>query len=220
MALLGRSLAEAVAQEAVKGAGFEVLGPGAVAAKLGEEGALQAAHCGEAAACLLAPARQLGVAWLVGGWIDRVDTNYRFGLVLVDAKTGAAAARASREVPIASRRIRADLLAAAAPMLRGQAAGGGQLALSTEVPGAEVRIDDRPAGTTPLELRLPAGKHKVEVSQRGKLPVEPFWVDVPAGGRAEQQVRLHDIPVAARQPGEIETTTVELGKAGKRKAKR
>lgn len=217
LALLGRSLADAVAQEAVKVSGFEVVGPAAVAEKLGDDGTLQASHCGDAAACLAAPARQLGVAWVVGGRIDRAGTNYRFGLVLVEVRTGAAAARAEREVPIASRRLRADVVAAAGPLLRGEAAGTGLLALFTELPGADVRIDDRPAGRTPLEVRLPAGKHKVEVSQRGKVGVEPFWVEVPAKGRAEQHVRLYDIPVAARRPGEIETTTVEMGKGRKGK---
>jgi len=217
LALVGRSLGEAIAQEAGKTAGFQVVGPSAVLAKLGPDGAAAAAQCGESAGCYVAHAARLGVDRIVGGRIDRVGTNYRFALVLVDAKGGTAVARANREVPIASRRIRADVVAATGPLLRGEAAGTGVLALQTELPGAEVRIDDQPAGRTPLEAKLPAGKHKVEVSQRGRVRVEPFWVDVPAGGRAEQRVRLYEIPLAERKPGEIETVTVELGKAGKRK---
>ncbi len=217
LALLGRSLSEAVAQEAAKLPGLMVLAPSAVLGRLGADAARQASHCGEAAACLMSAARQLGAERIVGGWIDRVGANYKFGLVLVDVKTGTALARVAREVPIASRRIRADVIAAAGPLLRGEAAGTGVLALQTELPGAEVRIDDKAAGTTPLEARLQAGKHKVEVSQRGKVRVEPFWVDVPASGRAEQRVRLYDIPVAERRPGEVETTTFEMGKAKKRK---
>jgi TolB-like protein len=217
LALLGRSLSEAVAQEAAKIPGHEVFAPSAVLATLGSDAAEQAAHCGESVACLVASARKLGADRVVGGWIDRVGASYKFGLVLVDVKAGTALSRVAREVPIASRRIRADVIAAAGPLLRGEAAGTGVLALHTELPGAEVRIDDKAAGSTPLEARLPAGKHKVEVSQRGKVRVEPFWVDVPSNGRAEQRVRLFDIPVAEKRPGEIETTTVEMGKAKKRK---
>jgi hypothetical protein len=214
--LLGRSLAEAVAQEAEKVGGFQVMAPAEVRTKLGDEGAIQASQCGESVTCLVGPGLRLGVDRIVGGFVDRSGASYRFGLVNVDVKAGAAVARATREVPIASRRIRADVVAAAGPLLRGEAAGTGVLAILTEAPGAEVRVDDRPAGRTPLEAKLPAGKHKVEVSQRGKVRVEPFWVDVPAGGRAEQKVRLFDIPVAERRPGEIETT-VEKVKVGGRK---
>lgn len=216
LVLLGRSLADAIAQEAAKMAGLQVLAPAAVVAKLGADGAAQVSHCGEAAGCYAAPAAQMGVDRVVGGWIDRVGTSYRFGLVFVDAKGGKPLARVQREVPIASRRLRSDVIAAAGPLLRGEAAVTGTLAVLTEIPGADVRIDDKSAGRTPLEARLPAGKHKVEVAQRGKVRVEPFWVDVPANGRTEQRVRLFDIPVAERKPGEIETV-VDVGKDKKRK---
>lgn len=217
LALIGRSLAEAIAQEATKAGGFEVVSPAAVFEKLGPDRAGQLSHCGEAIGCYLAPATQLGVARVLGGWIDRAGSNYRFGLVLVDAKAGKPVGRVQREVPIASRRIRADVLAAALPLLRGEAATTGTLAILTEQPGADVRIDDKAAGKTPLESKLPAGKHRVEVSQRGKVRVEPFWVEVPPNARAEHRVRLYDIPVAERKPGEVETTTFDLGKDKKRK---
>lgn len=217
LALLGRSLAEAVAQEAAKIPGFRVIAPAEVLTTLGADAALQASHCGEAAACHAGLAKPLGAERVVGGWIDRVGANYRFGLVLVDVKSGTALSRASREVPIASRRIRADVIAAAGPLLRGEAAVTGVLALLTDVPGADVRVDEKPLGKTPIEARLPAGKHKVEVSQRGKVRVDPFWVEVPANGRAEQRVRLYDIPLAEKRPGEVETTTIEMGKAKARK---
>ncbi|HSM92777.1 MAG TPA: PEGA domain-containing protein [Anaeromyxobacteraceae bacterium] len=217
LALLGRSLSEAIAQEAAKVPGVRLLPPTEVVAKLGDAAAAVAAHCGEAAACLAGSGRQLGADRVVGGWIDRGGASYKFGLVLVDVKAGTALARAAREVPIASRRIRGDVVAAAGPLLRGEAAVTGLLSLRTEEPGADVRIDDKPAGKTPLEARLPAGKHKVEVTQRGKVRVEPFWVEVPANGRAEPQVRLYDIPVAERKAGEVETTTFEMGKSKRKK---
>ena len=175
------------------------------------------AHCRDSVACYVGPALRLGVDRIVGGWIERAGNSYRFGLVNVDVKSSAAVARTEREVPIASRRIRADVLAAAGPLLRGEAAEAGTLAVVTEAPGAEVRIDDQAAGRTPLELKLPAGKHKVEVSQRGKVRVEPFWVEVPVNGRAEQRVRLYDIPVAEKRPGEIETTVEKVPGSGRKR---
>jgi len=217
LALLGRSLAEAVAQEAAKSGWLQVVSPAEVLAKLGPDGTAQAAQCGDSVACYVGPALRLGVDRIVGGWIDRNGNNYRFGLVNVDVKSSTAVARATREVPIASRRIRSDVVAAAGPLLRGEAAGSGTLAVITEVAGADVRIDDQAAGRTPLEARLTAGKHKVEVSQRGKVRVEPFWVDVPVGGRAEQRVRLFDIPVAEKKPGEVETTVEKVRATSGRK---
>jgi hypothetical protein len=217
LALIGRSLADAVAQEGAKAPELEVLGPADVLAKVGPDATDQLAHCRESAACFAGHAGRLDVDRIVGGFIDRVGTNYRFGLVHVELKGGTVVARATREVPIASRRIRADVVSAAGPLLRGEPDGTGFLELTTEEPGAEVRVDDKPAGKTPLKAKVAAGKHKVEVTQRGKVRVEPFWVDVPAGGRTEQKVRLFDIPASQRKPGEVETVTVEMGKAGKRK---
>lgn len=216
LALLGRSLAEAIAQEAAKTAGLQVVGPAAVLEKLGTDGAARIVQCGDSPACLDGASSALGVQRVVGGRLDRVGANYRFSLVFADVKTGAAIARVTRDVPIASRRLRSDVIAAAGPLLRGEAAVTGTLALQTEDPGAEVRIDDKVAGKTPFEAKLPVGKHKVEVTQRGKVRVEPFWVEVPANGRAEQRVRLYDIPVAERRPGEVETV-VDVGKEKKRK---
>jgi hypothetical protein len=215
--LLGRSLAEAVAQEAEKAGGFQVIAPAEVIAKLGADGAAQAAQCGESVGCLVGPGLRLGADRIIGGRLDRAGTSYHFALVNVDVKGNAAAARAKREVPIASRRIRQDVVAAVGPLLRGEAAGVGLLAVLTEVAGADVRIDDEAAGRTPLEAKLPAGKHKVEVSQRGKVKVEPFWVDVPVNGRAEQRVRLYDIPVAEKKPGEIETTVEKVPTSGRKR---
>lgn len=204
LALLGRSLADAVAQEA-RAAGFEAMGTAAVAERLGDDGLLQASRCGGASACLAAPGLRLGVAWVVGGSIERTGSDYRYALVLVDPRTGAAKARVARSVPIASGRIRGDVIAAAGPLLRGEAAGTGVLSLRSVPPGADVRIDRQPAGRTPLEVRLPPGRHEVEVGQPGKVRVEPFWVEVPESGRVEREVRLHDVPVAERRPGEVET---------------
>jgi hypothetical protein len=217
LALLGRSLADAVAQEAAKSGWLQVVGPSEVLAKLGPDATAQVAHCRDSVACYVGPGLRLGADRIVGGWIERAGNSYRFGLVNVDVKSSAAVARAAREVPIASRRIRADVVAAAGPLLRGEAAGTGTLAIATDSPGAEVRIDDQVAGRTPLETKLSAGKHKVEVSQRGKVRVEPFWVDVPVGGRAEQRVRLYDIPVAEKKPGEVETTVEKVPASGRKR---
>jgi hypothetical protein len=214
--LVARGLSEAIAQEAAKAPGVEVAAPAQVVAKLGSDGAAAASQCGDSVSCLASASIRLGVDRIVGGRLDREGANYRFRLVLVEAAGGTVVARAAREVPIASRRIRADAVAAAGPLLRGEAAGVGVLAVLTEDPGAEVRIDDAAAGRTPFEARLPAGKHKLEVAQRGKVKLDAFWVDVPAGGRTEQRVRLFDIPATQRKPGEVETV-VDVGKDKKRK---
>ena len=47
----------------------------------------------------------------------------------------------------------------------------GQLKLSSSPPGAQVVIDGKPAGATPLDVSLPAGPHEIMVSAEGRVDV-------------------------------------------------
>jgi len=50
---------------------------------------------------------------------------------------------------------------------------------------AQVLIDGRVAGTTPLAVRLPPGIYRVKVLERGSTTYSPTrWITVEAGKRA------------------------------------
>jgi len=56
---------------------------------------------------------------------------------------------------------------AAPPVVRVNFPAWGFLEVSSDPPGAEVRIDGEPAGTTRLKKALAVGRHGVEVSLPG-----------------------------------------------------
>jgi hypothetical protein len=65
----------------------------------------------------------------------------------------------------------------------GVPAAAGVLVVTSDPPGAAVRIDGRPAGTTPLRSEVAAGPHEVTVAFEGATP-ETRSVDVQAGREA------------------------------------
>ncbi len=64
----------------------------------------------------------------------------------------------------------------------------GTLVLSSTPRGAEVFVDGRAVATTPAELKLPAGPHRVTV--RGNGAETTFALDIDAGERVERSIRL------------------------------
>jgi tetratricopeptide (TPR) repeat protein len=63
----------------------------------------------------------------------------------------------------------------------------GTLRLTTNVPGAEVWIDDRRVGTAPGDLRVAGGRHTVQLRATGHLPAQ---ADVQLTGRSIRSIRL------------------------------
>jgi hypothetical protein len=61
-------------------------------------------------------------------------------------------------------------LLALAPLFLGCSTG--RLKIVSSPPGAQVFIDGRPAGTTPLSLRLKKETHRIRLEKEGFLPVE------------------------------------------------
>jgi TolB-like protein len=189
----GRSLSEAIAAQA-RGAGYEVTAPEAVERTLGRAGAAALVRCGDDERCLGERGAALGVDRVVAGWIQRAGDRYVVTLVHVDVADGRRVAAFRRDVPIAARKLRADVLAAVPGLLAGKADEEGSLSVTATVPGATVLVDDRAAGATPLTLRLAAGRHKVQVSKAGFVPAEPVWVEVAPGGEIRHTQRLHEVP--------------------------
>jgi len=195
---LGKSLSEALADEARKVGGLEVMGPDAVERRLGRAGALAAVRCADDPACLAEQGARLGVDRVVGGWLRRAGDDYKVGLEHVEVGSGAVLAGLERQIPIASRRLRPDVVAAAPGLLGGKADITGVLEVSANVPGATVLLDDAPVGPAPLSRALKPGKHKVQVSRAGYAAADPVWIEVPAGGVARHRQRLYEIPARER----------------------
>jgi hypothetical protein len=194
----GKSLSEAIAVHAREGGAFEVIGPDAVERTLGRIGTASLVSCADDARCLAGRVARLDVDRVVAGWIQRSGDRYVVTLVHVDARAQKRIAWFRREVPIASRQLRPDVLAAVPGLLSGDADRQGTLEVDATVSGATVTVDDVEAGLTPLARELAPGRHKVSVAKPGYAAADPVWIDVPAGGRAHHLQRLYEIPARDR----------------------
>jgi hypothetical protein len=67
----------------------------------------------------------------------------------------------------------------------------GTLEVDSRPPGAEVFVDGKPRGRTPLSVDLAAGAHRLEVGTRSNPRVIP--VSIAAGARVQQYVELPEV---------------------------
>jgi hypothetical protein len=210
----GRSVSEAVARRAAR-EGVEVLGPAAVEERLGRGAHDDLVVCGVDPGCLAEKGAALGVDRILGGRLTQRGDTYRVTLVLADAASGERVGGLERQVPVGSRGLQRDVVAAIPALLAGAEDATGVLEVVTDVPGADVAVNDVHAGKTPLAMPVRPGKHKVTVSRDGFAEVEPAWVDVPARGTVAHRPRLYEIP-ARERPNASETeghgTAVEIVK--------
>ena len=85
-------------------------------------------------------------------------------------------------------------------------AASGMLAIESRPAGAEVVVDGRVRGVTPLKLRLPPGPHSMELTASGSQP-RVIPVTIPAGGQSSQYIELE----LAVQPGRLQVTSEPSG---------
>jgi hypothetical protein len=189
-----RSLGELVAREAARLGAFEVLAPEAVEARVGRDAYQRLVDCAGDARCLARTGAGLGAERIVGGALAQGPSRYWLQISQVDAASGRLLAIVTRDVPIAARRLAAEVAAASGPVLRGEAEGMGTVLVTSEPPEAEVRVDGERVGVTPVSRRLPPGKHLVHVARGGWGEAEPRWVDVVEGQVAEVRVELPPPP--------------------------
>jgi hypothetical protein len=83
----------------------------------------------------------------------------------------------------------------------------GLLRVTVDVPGAQVRIDDEPAGRAPLpaDVRVDRGNHRVEVTSSGYRPFVrevPVADDVPVPVEAHLEPQVAEGVVLVRAPPE------------------
>jgi hypothetical protein len=189
----GKSLGDVVAREAARLGGFEVLGPDAVEARVGRAAYERLVDCAGDARCIAGAGAGLGADRFVGGVLAQGPSRYWLQISQVDVANGRLLAIVTREVPIAARRLTAEVATASRPVLRGEAEGMGAVLVTANVPQAEVRIDGERVGVTPVSRRYAPGKHLVHVSKAGHADAEPRWVDVVEGQVADVRVQLEPI---------------------------
>ncbi len=190
----GKNAGEAIAREARQTRAFDVMGPDEIERTHGRAAAQRLHDCADDVHCLVDVARALRADRAVAGWLRQTESTYKVGVVHVDVAKGQAIASFTREVPIASRRLLAEVAAAAPALLRGEKDAPGTLVISSNVQGAEVTVGGAPRGKTPVTLELRPGRYQVEVSKQGHVRQDPHWVEVRAGEATRDEVKLYPVP--------------------------
>lgn len=90
-----------------------------------------------------------------------------------------------------------------------RAEGAARLRITVNVPGAEIRVDGRSIGLTPIELPvgLPAGPHRIEVSRPGYEPLDRTAVVPPSG---EETLSLELVRQPSPPPGVLTRVALAL----------
>lgn len=185
---LGARLTQSVLQEA-QAQKRKVADPSRVRELLGPNAAQALRECELEPACAAPLLAKTGASQAVLARLDRDVENYQVELVLLDVKRGEVITRLHQRVPIASRRLAAEVQSALPAFLRGEAAPEGQLTLESSVPEVRIRVDGEDAGQTPLTLSLPPGRYRVTAEVAGHYPVERV-VDVASGGAHTEALRM------------------------------
>jgi hypothetical protein len=131
------------------------------------------ARCGGETACLAAIGKKLGVALVVSGNVAELGDSYVINIKVVDAQSArelrriaSDPLRGNPDELIEAVRVAAYRLLAPERLL-------GSISILADISGAEVRLDGRPVGHTPLVRplgRLPLGQHRLEVKEEGYSP--------------------------------------------------
>ncbi len=89
------------------------------------------------------------------------------------------------------------------------AEGSARLRLVIGVPGAEVRVDGRSVGLSPIELPLglPEGQHRIELSRPGYEPLERTVILPPSG---EETLQFDLVRVVQAAPGVMTRVALSL----------
>ncbi len=136
------------------------------------------ANCTADPACLAPLARELGVGRVVAGSVGGLGDSYIVNLRLVDDK-GHELGRVSATLHGRADQLIQEVRVACYRLVAPQKLVGA-ISLLSEVPGAQVLVDERPVGTTPLPAPidgLPVGEHTLRVARAGyadfveKVPV-------------------------------------------------
>jgi hypothetical protein len=139
-------------------------------AKLASRPALRS--CTGEVACLVRAGKQLKVDRIISGNVGGLGDSYVVNMKLVDVGRRREVRRVQETISGTPGQL-IEAVRLAAYRLIAPDRLKGSLALLANVAGADVRIDGKLRGTTPLELQrnLPIGKHTIRVSKLGYVDV-------------------------------------------------
>ncbi|HEV8320711.1 MAG TPA: PEGA domain-containing protein [Myxococcota bacterium] len=164
---------------------FDLVGKEEVKALLKVDDEMRALECIASAACLGALATHLHVAKALVGTVGRDKGAYLVNLTLVNLLTGETEQnlflKVEGDIAALSDKLSAVAVGAATPR-----PSPGTVAVSADVGGAEVLVDDASVGKAPArKAGLTAGVHKVKVVKPGYFD---WTADVPVAAGAEVAV--------------------------------
>lgn len=157
--------------------------------------------CGGEPACLAAVGRKLRVGKVVAGNIGELGDSYVVNLKLIDVERAAEERRVSERLRGSSDDL-IEAVRVSAYRLVAPDDVRGALAVLSDVRGAEVFVDDKPVGRTPLGrplAGLAVGPHALRLEAPGFTPFAT-QIDVHFQKTSEVLVRLADGAIGAPAP--------------------
>jgi hypothetical protein len=130
----------------------------------------EAAAC-EDAACYQGAAEEAGVELLVGGTVQQTGPDYSVQVYAISADTGEVVAQVDGVCEICGIGELGDVVGSLAARLRPTLENTTQptvLAIESEPEGAEVWVDGKQVGTTPLRVPVAPGQHEIDVIKEGR----------------------------------------------------
>ena len=131
------------------------------------------ARCGGENTCLAAIGKKLAVQVVVTGNVAQLGDSHVINIKAVDAVTGKELRRIKSDPLRGTPDELIDAVRVAAYRLLAPERLLGSVSVLADIAGAEVRLDGRPIGKTPLPRaieRIPLGKHKLEVVAESYSP--------------------------------------------------
>ena len=144
--------------------------------------------------CLAAVGKKLGVDIVITGTVGAMGSAYVLNIKAVDTATAKQVQRIQSDPLRGSPDELIEGMRVAAYKLLAPQQLHGSIQVQTDIVGAEVRLDDKPIGKTPLPnlgviAKLPLGKHQLRVQAPGYDPFDDE-VDVHFQKVARAEVRM------------------------------
>lgn len=132
--------------------------------------------------CYPRVAEALSVGYLLTGKIEEASKSYDIALTIHNGRTGDIIGGARERCEICGVTEAAEKVALATASLRARlealARTPARVVVRSRPPGAQVRLDGKPIGRTPVDLELPGGQHRLSLALDRHHPVERVFTVV------------------------------------------
>jgi hypothetical protein len=150
--------------------GFEVLRPAGAGPT-----ASRAAGCTEPD-CLREMAEKLSARYLVAARVEESAKSFEIRLDLYTGRSGGVVGTSRERCEICGAEEVGEKMSLAAAALRSRllmlSRAPVRFVIRTRPHGAAIKIDDKPAGETPIDITLAAGAHRMFIEREGFFPLE------------------------------------------------